>query len=247
MSSPTTSSLNTGSDDADHQLSGSRRARLRSRRHRYYHSRIDHLIPPFDQEEPGDPRDDRLPEVGPAVASTAIYGTLARVVIYGDTLRPEPTTAARRRAGADRLRRPPIATLPIDGNLVRSRQRHQPVAIAAGGARVAGSQRLQPPCPHYTNGAVHFHLYRLATTWPSSWRRPGAYTSLKHGDLGQGQSAGPRHIHSRHELVSAFRRGSAPRRCLSLASMAATEMLRYRRMNRRQVGAAGRADAAARR
>ena len=42
---------------------------------------IDSLIAGLDPEEPGDPRDDRLPEVaaGPAITQSAISGTSARI------------------------------------------------------------------------------------------------------------------------------------------------------------------------
>ena len=143
---------------------------------------IDSLIAGLDPEQPGDPRDDRLPDLaaGPAVTQAGDVWVLGRHrIICGNALEDDTYDRLLGNERAEMVFTDPPYNVPIDGNVCGSgRIRHREFAMAVGEMLAAGAE--------------HYAELKNLVVWVKDNGGMGTF------------------YRSRHELVLAFKNGTAP-------------------------------------
>ena len=181
---------------------------------------IDSLIAGLDPEEPGDPRDDRLPEVaaGPAITAVGdVWHLGPHRVICGNALEAETYDRLLGDELAQMVFTDPPYNVPIDGNVCGSgRIRHREFAMAAGEmSQEEFTAFLGTAFGHLArrsaDGAIHFvcmdwrHMAEILAAGQAH------YTELKNLMVWVKDNGGMGTFYrSRHELVFAFKHGTAP-------------------------------------
>ena len=181
---------------------------------------IDSLIAGLDPEEPGDPRDDRLPEVaaGPAITQSGdVWHLGPHRVICGNALEAETYDRLLGDELAQMVFTDPPYNVPIDGNVCGSgRIRHREFAMAAGEmSQQEFTAFLGTAFGHLAgrsaDGAIHFvcmdwrHMAEILAAGQAH------YTELKNLMVWVKDNGGMGTFYrSRHELVFAFKHGTAP-------------------------------------
>jgi hypothetical protein len=179
---------------------------------------IDGLIEGVAPEEPGDPADDILPTEVPARCRPGDIWRLGRHrLICCDALDPEAVRLLMAGERARMVFTDPPYNVPIDGHVGGSgKVKHREFAMAAGEMSVAeftGFLRtsFQNLTAHSHDGAIHFICM--------DWRHVGevmaagedVYSNLKNLIIWVKDNGGMGSFYrSRHELVFAFKVGTAP-------------------------------------
>ena len=181
---------------------------------------IDSLIAGLDPEQPGDPRDDQLPAIasGPAVTAVGDVWILGpHRIICGNALEADTYDRLLGDERAQMVFTDPPYNVPIDGNVCGSgRIKHREFAMASGemskeeftaflGGAFAHLVR------HSADGSIHFicmdwrHLAEILTAGEAH------YAELKNLMVWVKDNGGMGTFYrSRHELVFAFKNGTAP-------------------------------------
>jgi DNA modification methylase len=181
---------------------------------------IDSLIEGLDPEQRGDPADDRLPELvgGPAVTRPGdVWHLGPHRLICGSALEAETYDRLLGDEMAQMIFTDPPYNVPIDGHVCGSGSvKHREFAMAAGEmSEQEFTAFLQAAFSHLArhsaDGAIHFVCM--------DWRHMGeilaagqaTFTELKNLMVWVKDNGGMGSFYrSRHELVSAFKSGTAP-------------------------------------
>jgi DNA modification methylase len=181
---------------------------------------IDHLIEGLAPEEQGDPADERLPKLGAAAARSKL-GDLWRLgphrLICGNALDPSVVARLMGEDKAEMVFTDPPYNVAIDGNVGGlGKVRHREFAMASGEMTSAEFEAFLGSAfanlvAHSIDGSIHF----ICMDWRHMGEMLGAgkkhFTELKNLIAWVKDNGGMGTFYrSRHELVFAFKNGSAP-------------------------------------
>jgi len=179
---------------------------------------IDNLVEGQAPEEPGDPADDVVPEEAPArCRSGDIWRLGCHRLICGDALDPEVVGMLMGGEKARMVFTDPPYNVPIDGHVGGSgKVKHREFAMAAGEMSVAqftGFLRssFRNLADHSLDGAIHFICMDWRHMGEVLAAADGIYAELKNLIIWAKDNGGMGTFYrSRHELIFAFKVGSAP-------------------------------------
>jgi DNA modification methylase len=179
---------------------------------------IDNLVDGLTPEEPGDPADDRLPSDAPARCKPGdIWQLGPHRLICGDARDPSTISALMAGELAQLIFTDPPYNVRIDGNVGGLGSiRHREFAMASGemtrgeftGFLKAGFQNL---VNHSIDGSIHFICMDWRHMGEMLDAADGVYSDLKNLIVWAKDNGGMGTFYrSRHELVFAFKNGTAP-------------------------------------
>ncbi len=167
---------------------------------------------------PGDPEDDVLPYKAPARAQLGdIWQLGSHRLICGDALDADVVGALMDGAEARMVFSDPPYNVPIDGHIGNSGKiQHREFAMASGEmsqAEFTGflAQACQNLADHSVDGSIHFICMDWRHMSEMLEAGQGAYAELKNLIVWAKDNGGMGTFYrSRHELIFAFKKGSAP-------------------------------------
>ena len=179
---------------------------------------IDSALAVVDPEEPGDPRDDVMPDGGPRrVCPDDVWQLGAHRLVCGDALDPGVVATLMAGEQARMVFTDPPYNVPIDGHAGGSGKiKHREFAMASGemsgevftGFLQSAFERL---VEHSIDGSIHYicmdwrHLPEILTAGEA------VYEELKNLIVWAKDNGGMGTFYrSRHELIFAFKHGTAP-------------------------------------
>ena len=210
-------------------------------------SEIDGLLETVAPEEPGDPRDDALPDDAPTrVRPGEVWQLGAHRLICGDALDPVVVATLMADDQARMVFTDPPYNVPIDGHAGGLGQiRHREFAMAAGEmSREAFTGFLQRAferlVAHSVDGSIHYvcmdwrHLPEILAAGEAVFEQLKNLIVWVKDNGGMGTF-----YRSRHELILAFKHGTAPH-CntfeLGQQGRYRTNVWQYRGVNTRRAG-----------
>ena len=181
---------------------------------------VDQLVEGLAPEEPGDPADDRLPDPD-RIPSRCKPGDLWRLgphrLICGDALDPEVAAALMASEKAEMVFTDPPYNVAIEGNVSGlGKTRHREFAMASGEMSPEEFTRFLSAAfanlvDHSVDGSIHFicmdwrHMAEILQAGVAH------YAELKNLVVWAKNNGGMGAFYrSRHELIFAFKNGSAP-------------------------------------
>jgi DNA modification methylase len=181
---------------------------------------IDSLIEGLNPEEPGDPSEDRLPEIGqgsPTSRPGDLWQLGAHRVICGDALKAATYEALLGDERAEMAFTDPPYNVPIDGHVCGSGSvKHREFAMASGEMSPAEfTEFLRTALGHLADfsrdGSIHF----LCIDWRHMGEMLAAgqavFSEFKNLIVWAKDNGGMGSFYrSRHELIFAFKNGTAP-------------------------------------
>lgn len=179
---------------------------------------IDSLVEGLNPEEPGNPEDDVIPEIAPRRVNPGDIWQLGNHrLICGDALDPRVLDDLMRGELARMVFADPPYNVKIDGHVGGSgKTKHREFAMASGEMSegeftIFLTKALQNMADHSLDGSIHYQCM--------DWRHMGemlaagnvVYDELKNLIVWAKDNGGMGTFYrSRHELIFAFKKGSAP-------------------------------------
>ena len=181
---------------------------------------VDSLIEGLTPEEPGDPAEDRQPDpetCEPRCRPGDLWQLGPHRLVCGNSLDPEFVALLMDGEKADMVFTDPPYNVPIDGHVCGSGSvKHREFAMASGEMSRAEFTRLLKSAfanlvAHSRDGSIHFVCMDWRHMAEVLEAGEGTYTELKNLIVWAKDNGGMGTFYrSRHELVFAFKNGSAP-------------------------------------
>lgn len=180
---------------------------------------IDSLVEGLIPEEPGDPDDDRLPsqDVSPRCQPGDIWQLGNHRLICGSAVEPDVVAALMNGEVAEMVFTDPPYNVPIDGHVGGSgATKHREFAMASGEMSTSEfvaflRASFQNLAAHSCDGSIHFICMDWRHVSEMLAAGEGVYAELKNLIIWAKDNGGMGTFYrSRHELVFAFKNGTAP-------------------------------------